>query len=109
MKRRNLISRTAICLYLLLTCVLCVGCCKKYSNLENDSEFILTESKDTTQMINYEQAIFKIHTRMLLRTLEQMKRMDTIKYEGRLINLQCKCMNDSCTYAQDYWRESNAR
>lgn len=37
MKRRNLISRTAICLYLVLTCVFSVGC--KGDSLKNQNSF----------------------------------------------------------------------
>ena len=55
MKRRNLINRTAICLYLVLALVMCVGCesetqrskeiLDKYQVIEIDScEYILSKS-----------------------------------------------------------------
>jgi hypothetical protein len=54
MKRRNLISRTAICLYLVLTCVFSVGCTRgdslKNQNSFNDYEVIVI---DECEYINW--------------------------------------------------------
>ena len=52
MKRRNLISRTAICLYLVLTCVFSVGCkgdSLKNQNSFNDYEVIVIDECENTQ------------------------------------------------------------
>jgi len=76
MKRRNLISRTAICLYLVLVAVLLTGC----HNILNEKELIVEAKKKGDKEYKYEYYIKAFPTYQVLYSNKEYNVGDTLKY-----------------------------